>query len=248
MLKSEPTEQATDVTAVPLASPAQLAMLDDMPAADSRPVVVTKPTLKFERAAIKLGARVVCGVDEAGRGPLAGPVVVSAVILDHRRVPKGLNDSKLLTAAEREELYKEIMAKAIVSIAVMPPSVIARMNILQASLWGMRQAVLGLTIRADHVLVDGNMVPKDLPCAGQAIVGGDGKSVSIAAASIVAKVTRDRMCLIMDCEEPHFGFSSHKGYAAPQHLEALTAHGPGRHHRMDFAPCAQALRMKSAAA
>ena len=248
MPKSEPTEQATEVMAVSLASPTQLAMLDDMPAADSRPVVVTKPTLKFERAAIKLGARIVCGVDEAGRGPLAGPVVVSAVILDHRRVPKGLNDSKLLTAAEREELYKEIMAKAVVSITVMPPSVIARMNILQASLWGMRQAVLGLQIKADHVLVDGNMVPKDLPCAGQAIVGGDGKSVSIAAASIIAKVTRDRMCLIMDCEEPHFGFSSHKGYAAPQHLEALTAHGPGRHHRMDFAPCIQAQRMKSVAA
>ena len=248
MRKIDPTEQATEVTATPLASPAQLAMLDDMPAADSRSVVVTKPTLKFERAAIKLGATIVCGVDEAGRGPLAGPVVVSAVILDHRRVPKGLNDSKLLTAAEREELYKEIMAKAVVSIAVMPPSVIAQMNILQASLWGMRQAVLGLTVKVDHVLVDGNMVPKELPCAGQAIVGGDGKSVSIAAASIIAKVTRDRMCLIMDCEEPHFGFSSHKGYAAPQHLEALTAHGPGRHHRMDFAPCIQAQRMKSVAA
>jgi ribonuclease HII len=120
------------------------------------------------------------------------------------------------------------------------------MNILQASLYGMRQAVLGLTVRADHVLVDGNMVPKNLPCSGQAIVGGDGKSVSIAAASIVAKVTRDRMCQIMHCEEPQFGFDSHKGYAAPVHLKALTEHGPGRHHRMDYAPCIEAQRIKGA--
>jgi ribonuclease HII len=112
----------------------------------------------------------------------------------------------------------------------------------------MRKAVLGLQVKADHILVDGNKLPKDLPCPGEAIVGGDGRSVSIAAASIIAKVTRDRMCLIMDCEEPQFGFSSHKGYAAPQHLEALTTHGPGRHHRMDFAPCIQAQRMKTIAA
>jgi len=206
------------------------------------------PDLKFERAAIKRGAKFVCGVDEVGRGPLAGPVVVSAVILNHRRVPDGLNDSKVLTAAQREDLYEKIMATAIVSIVVAPPTIIAQLNILQASLWAMRKAVLGLQVKADHILVDGNKLPRDLPCPGEAIIGGDGRSVSIAAASIVAKVTRDRMCLIMDCEEPQFGFSSHKGYAAPQHLEALTTHGPGRHHRMDFAPCAQALRMKSAAA
>lgn len=235
-----------DVTLLPLASPAQLAMLEDMPS-DS-PVTISKPTLKFERAAIRRGAKFVCGVDEVGRGPLAGPVVVSAVILNHRKVPEGLNDSKVLTAAEREVLYEKIMASAIVSIAVAPPSIIAELNILQASLWAMRKAVLGLQVKADHILVDGNKLPKDLPCPGEAIVGGDGRSVSIAAASIVAKVTRDRMCLIMDCEEPQFGFSSHKGYAAPQHLEALTAHGPGRHHRMDFAPCIQAQRMKTIAA
>ena len=217
-----------------------------MPAESPIPVAPTLPTLKFERAAIKRGATIVCGVDEAGRGPLAGPVVVSAVVLNHRRVPAGLNDSKLLTAQDREELYEEIMAKAIVSIAVMPPNVIARMNILQASLHGMRQAVLGLKVKVDHVLVDGNMVPRHLPCAGQAIVGGDGKSVSIAAASIVAKVTRDRMCQIMHCEEPHYGFDSHKGYAAPVHLAALTEHGPGRHHRMDFAPCIEARRLRDA--
>jgi len=202
------------------------------------------PDMKFERAAIKRGATIVAGVDEAGRGPLAGPVVVSAVILHPRRVPQGLNDSKQLTAADREELYEEIMRKATVSVTVMPPAVIARMNILQASLWGMRQAVLGLTLRADHVLVDGNLVPKDMPCATQAIVSGDARSASIAAASIIAKVTRDRMCQIMHCEEPHFGFDSHKGYAAPVHLAALTEHGPGRHHRMDYAPCIAAQRLR----
>ena len=240
-------DTSADVTAMLLASAAPLAMLEDMPA-DSSAVVVTKPDLKFERRALRRGASVVCGVDEAGRGPLAGPVVVSAVILNTRRIPDGLNDSKQLTADEREALYERIMASALVSVAVAPPSVIFRMNILQASLWAMRQAVLALPVKADHVLVDGNMVPKHLPCPAEAIVGGDGRSVSIAAASIVAKVTRDRMCRIMDCEEPQFGFASHKGYSAPQHLEALVQHGPGRHHRMDFAPCIEAQRLKAAVA
>lgn len=212
------------------------------------PTPAPAPDLAFERAAIRRGARIVCGVDEAGRGPLAGPVVVSAVVLNHRRVPDGLNDSKVLTAAEREALYDKIMGSATVSIAVAPPAVIQRLNILQATLWAMRQAVLGLQLAPDHVLVDGNMLPRNLPCPGETIVGGDGRSVSIAAASIIAKVTRDRMCEIMHGEEPHYGFQSHKGYAAPVHLAALTEHGPGRHHRLDFAPCAQALRLKSEAA
>jgi ribonuclease HII len=211
--------------------------------ADS-PDIVQFPDLTFERAALKRGASIVAGVDEAGRGPLAGPVVVAAVILNPRRVPAGLNDSKKLTPEVREALYEKIVAVATVSIAMAPPSVIARLNILWATMWAMRQAVLGLAIAPDHVLVDGNLVPKDLPCVGQAVIGGDGRSVSIAAASIVAKVTRDRMCRIMDCEEPHFGFASHKGYSAPAHLAALTAHGPGRHHRLDFAPCAEAVRLR----
>ena len=197
---------------------------------------------------MRRGARVVCGVDEAGRGPLAGPVVVSAVILNHRRVPAGLNDSKQLTALQREALYDKIMLVATVSIVVAPPAAIQRLNILQATLWAMRQAVLGLGVAPDHVLIDGNILPKELPCPAEAIVGGDGRSVSIAAASIIAKVTRDRMCQIMHGEEPHYGFDSHKGYAAPVHLAALSEHGPGRHHRMAFAPCAEALRMKLAAA
>jgi ribonuclease HII len=202
------------------------------------------PDLALERAAIRRGAGVVAGVDEAGRGPLAGPVVVAAVILNPRRVPAGLDDSKKLTPEVREAFYEKLLTVATVSVAVAPPAVIARLNILWATMWAMRQAVLGLALTPDHVLIDGNMLPKDLPCGAEAVIGGDGRSVSIAAASIVAKVTRDRMCRIMDCEEPHFGFASHKGYSAPLHLAALVEHGPGRHHRLGFAPCAEALRLR----
>jgi ribonuclease HII len=204
------------------------------------------PDYAFEFAARSRGARQVCGVDEAGRGPLAGPVVVSAVILQPHDVPGGLNDSKLLTSDARAELYEHILASAVVSVAIAPPSLIARLNILWATMWAMRQAVLGLAVAADHILIDGNRLPADLPASAEAIVGGDGRSVSIAAASIVAKVTRDRMCEIMHCDEPHYGFASHKGYSAPAHLRALTEHGPGRHHRMGFAPCAEAARLRLA--
>lgn len=202
------------------------------------------PDLSFEDAAFAGGARRVCGVDEAGRGPLAGPVVVAAVVLDRERVPHGLDDSKALTARQRELLYEQVVTTAAVSITIAPPRLIAELNILGATMWAMRQAVLGLAQRPDHVLIDGNRLPKGLPCPAEAIVSGDARSASIAAASIVAKVTRDRMCLVMDGEEPHFGFSSHKGYGAPAHLSALGAHGPGRHHRLDFAPCAEALRLR----
>jgi ribonuclease HII len=198
------------------------------------------PNLFYERAAIALGARIVAGVDEAGRGPLAGPVVVSAVILDHANVPAGLDDSKKLTEKRREELFSQIMASAHVSVVTAPPSIIARLNIRGATLWAMRLAVLSLSTRPDHVLVDGRDIPPRLPVPGQALIGGDGLSVSIAAASIVAKVSRDRMCAVMHNDAPHFGFASHKGYGAPKHLEALTATGPCRHHRMDFAPVAAA--------
>lgn len=222
-------------------------MLSGM-ATDSPDNAVDVPDLKFERRAIKRGASVVAGVDEAGRGPLAGPVVVSAVVLNPRKVPKGLNDSKKLDAGERDALYEKIMGSALaVSVVMAPPLIIERLNILWATMWAMRQAVLTLSLTPDHVLIDGNRAPKDMPCPTETIIGGDARSVSIAAASIIAKVTRDRMCAVMDCEEPHFGFASHKGYSAPQHLEALQLHGPGRHHRMDFAPCAEALRLKSVA-
>jgi ribonuclease HII len=213
-----------------------------VPSPDSPPLPC--PDLRLEKRAVRKGATIVAGVDEVGRGPLAGPVVVAAVILNRRRIPNGLNDSKVLTAETREALYEEIMASATVSVVAAPTAIIAELNILHASLWAMRRAVLGLPVAPDHVLVDGNIVPTGLPCRGEAVVGGDGRSLSIAAASIVAKVTRDRMCAVMHCEEPHFGFDSHKGYSAPVHFAALDLHGPGRYHRMDFAPCIEAAERK----
>jgi ribonuclease HII len=210
--------------------------------------VLPPPDLKFERRAVRRGAKIVAGVDEAGRGPLAGPVVVSAVILNPRRIPDGINDSKQLTRDVREAIFEELMRKATVAIVVAPPAVIYERNILHATLWAMRQAVMSLPVRPDHVLIDGNIVPKELPCGGEAVVSGDARSLSIAAASIVAKVTRDRMCQIMHGEEPDYGFASHKGYSTPEHLTALSALGPGRHHRMDFAPCIEAARVRTSGA
>jgi len=205
---------------------------------DSPPL--PSPTLRFEKRAVRHGASIVAGVDEVGRGPLAGPVVVAAVILNRRKIPDGLNDSKVLTPDVRAALYDEILASATVSVVAAPTSIIAELNILHASLWAMRRAVMGLSVTPDHLLVDGNIVPRGLPCKGEAVIGGDRLSLSIAAASIVAKVTRDRMCEIMHCEEPHYGFASHKGYSASAHFRALETHGPGHYHRMDFAPCAEA--------
>ena len=190
------------------------------------------------------GAQFVAGVDEAGRGPLAGPVVVAAVVLDHARVPKGINDSKQLSEEEREALFPLILAAGTVSVVAAPPSVIASLNILGATMWAMRRAVLGLPFRPDHVLVDGNRLPPRLPVPATALIGGDALSLSIAAASIVAKVTRDRMCRTMHIDAPGFGFAGHKGYATPEHLGALRTHGPCRHHRMDFAPCAEAATLR----
>lgn len=206
--------------------------------ADSQPLPA--PDLFFEKRAVRRGATIVAGVDEVGRGPLAGPVVVAAVVLNRRRIPEGIRDSKLLTANARGAIYEQLMATANVSVVTAPPAVIAEINILHASLWAMRQAVLGLSLAPDHVLVDGNVVPSGMPCKTEAVVDGDACSLSIAAASIVAKVTRDRMCAIMHCEEPHYGFDGHKGYSAAAHFRALEAHGPGRYHRMDFAPCIEA--------
>ena len=199
--------------------------------------IQTEPDYTHELAAQARGARIVAGVDEAGRGPLAGPVVVSAVVLDPNNIPTGLNDSKKLSEEQREALFELIVVSgAIVSVVVAPPAIIASRNIRGATLWAMSQAVRGLSVAADRALIDGRDIPPGLPCEGIALIGGDGRSVSIAAASIVAKVTRDRMCRIMDCDAPHFGFSAHKGYGTPQHLRALTDHGPCRHHREEFAP------------
>jgi ribonuclease HII len=203
-------------------------------------IIQTEPDYSHELALKARGARVIAGVDEAGRGPLAGPVVVSAVILDPDNIPPGLNDSKKLSEEQREALFELIVASAMVSVVVAPPSIILSHNIRGATLWAMARAAGSLSVVPDRVLIDGRDVPMGLPCEGLALVGGDGRSVSIAAASIVAKVTRDRMCRIMDCDAPHFGFAGHKGYSTPQHMKALVDHGPCRHHREEFAPVAAA--------
>jgi ribonuclease HII len=193
------------------------------------------PTDRHEKRARKAGARFVCGVDEAGRGPLAGPVVAAAVVFAGR-APKGLDDSKRLDRASREALYERILAAGDVSVVVASRARVDRMNILRASLWAMSRAVAGLALAPDHVLVDGNILPPGLPCPAEAIVGGDGLSVSIAAASIVAKVTRDRLMEAVGRSFPGYGFERHMGYATPEHFEALERHGPCPHHRQSFAP------------
>ena len=177
----------------------------------------------------------IAGVDEAGRGPLAGPVVAAAVVLDPRRIPKGMDDSKRLTAERREELFEEICATASFAVAFGSPARIDRDNILRASLWALKRAVQALPELPRHVFVDGRD-KLDIACDCDAVIGGDGLVLSIAAASIIAKVTRDRlMCaLAQDC--PGYGFEQHKGYAVPEHLEALNRLGPSAHHRRFFAP------------
>ena len=183
----------------------------------------------------------VAGVDEAGRGPLAGPVVAAAVILDELQPVRGLADSKALTAARRERLYHEICAKALcVCIAEASAEEIDRLNILQATLLAMQRAVQGLRLAPKQVLVDGNRVPA-LTMPVQAIVGGDATVAAISAASILAKVHRDRLCLELHARFPGYGFDGHKGYPTPEHLAALQRHGACAAHRRSFAPVRLAI-------
>jgi ribonuclease HII len=209
--------------------------MDAVAEPDSPEVAPEPPTDRYEKRAKRRGAKAVAGVDEAGRGPLAGPVVTAAVIFYHG-FPDGLDDSKRLTLLQRERLYELIIDKGIVSVAVASRARIDRMNILRASLWAMTRAVAGLSRQPDHVLVDGNMLPPNLACTAEAIIGGDGLSVSIAAASIVAKVTRDRLMANVGRAFPDYGFEDHKGYSTPDHFAALRVHGPCPHHRRSFAP------------
>jgi len=183
----------------------------------------------------------IAGVDEAGRGPLAGPVVAAAVILDDLKPIRGINDSKLLTPLKREKLYDEIRAKALCcSVAEASVAEIDEINILQATMLAMRRAVEGLRLKPAQVLVDGNRLPV-INILAQAIVDGDAKVKSIAAASILAKVHRDRLCLELHARHPQYGFDAHKGYATPEHLEALRRHGACEHHRRSFAPVREVL-------
>lgn len=184
----------------------------------------------------------VAGVDEAGRGPLAGPVVAAAVILDDLHPIVGLADSKKLTALRREKLYDEIRAKALCcSIAEASVEEIDRLNILQATLLAMRRAVEGLRLKPAKVLVDGNRLPV-LDVLAEAIVKGDATVPAISAASILAKVHRDRWCAEYDREFPQYGFAAHKGYGTAEHLAALRAHGACPQHRKTFAPVTEVLR------
>ena len=197
------------------------------------------PDFSIERKAMRKGARLVCGIDEAGRGPWAGPVVAAAVVLDPKSIPHGLNDSKKLSEARREALFEPIMASARVGIGIAEVDRIDRDNILQATLWAMAQAldqIEGVAL----ALVDGNRAPA-LPCPVQTIVEGDAKSLSIAAASIIAKVTRDRIMVGHDQAYPGYGFARHKGYGTALHQEALRRHGVTPLHRTSFAPIAALL-------
>jgi len=183
----------------------------------------------------------IAGVDEAGRGPLAGPVVAAAVILDDLQPIKGLNDSKVLTARARDRLFDEIHAKALCfCIAQASVEEIDQLNILHATMLAMRRAVEGLRLRPHKVLVDGNRIPT-LRIAAEAIVKGDAKVKAISAASILAKVHRDRLCLQLHELHPQYGFDGHKGYPTPAHLSALREHGACPEHRRSFAPVRDVL-------
>ena len=194
------------------------------------------PDFSLERSARRRGLWPVAGTDEAGRGPLAGPVVAAAVVLDPKNIPDGLHDSKKLSAARREFLFAQILSSATVSIAASAARHIDGSDIRKASLDAMRRAVCGLSVAPMLVLADGRDVPDGLPCTGQAIIRGDGRSLSIAAASIVAKVMRDRMMSRAGEVYPAYGFGVHAGYGTEIHRTAITIHGPCPLHRMTFRP------------
>jgi ribonuclease HII len=199
------------------------------------------PHYIYESRLLKTLVGPICGVDEAGRGPLAGPVVAAAVILERGRIPKGLNDSKQLDEEEREELFPRIMEMA-VAVGVGEASVgeIDLVNIRQATHFAMARAVRALSVAAQFALVDGNDAPA-LPCKCETLVKGDGRSVSIAAASIIAKVTRDRLMIRLHDEHPAYNWRSNKGYGTPDHYSGLKLHGVTVHHRRSFAPVREIL-------
>jgi ribonuclease HII len=202
----------------------------------------SKKFLKAEQAPLTWGVNgLLAGVDEAGRGPLAGPVVAAAVILDDRHPIRGLADSKTLTALRRERLNDQILDKALCcSIAQASVEEIDTLNILQATMLAMRRAVEGLRLKPAKVLVDGNRLPR-LDVLAEAVVKGDARIQAISAASIIAKVYRDRLCAQWHEEFPNYGFARHKGYGTAEHLEALQQHGACIHHRRSFAPVAAVM-------
>jgi ribonuclease HII len=200
---------------------------------------MTQPDFRVERNLLERGIWPVAGIDEAGRGPLAGPVAAAAVILDPRKLPRGLNDSKRLTHRERERLYAEIMSHAIaVAFAFASSAEIDQINIRQATFSAMRRALFALAFAPRHILIDGNDLPPGLGVPAETIVKGDAAISSIAAASIVAKVTRDRLMRRLCSLYPAYRFSEHFGYGTPAHLAAIALHGPCPFHRLSFRPFA----------
>src|SRR6202050_1311674 len=206
---------------------------------------VARPTFRRERSSLKRGVWPVAGCDEAGRGPLAGPVVAAAVILNPDDVPRGLDDSKRLTPERREVLYARICARAHVAVALAPPWRIDRDNILRASLWALARAVLALPVKPRLVFVDGRD-RIDVACDCEAVIGGDGVVASIAAGSVVHKGTRDALMAAMGAAHPGCGFGRPNGYRAPGHCSALDRLGPTVHPRRSFSPVALALGASAA--
>jgi ribonuclease HII len=207
-----------------------------------RTAALTRPDFSFERHLRSTGETLVAGIDEAGRGPLAGPVTAAAVILHESYHDVPLDDSKRLCAGEREEFYLRLTSDAAVvwACVIVEVEEIDRLNILRASHEAMRRAVLALAQRPSHVLIDGLPV-RPFPIPQTALVQGDSRSLSIAAASIIAKVTRDRWMAEADARYPQYGFAKHKGYATPEHFATLFAHGPCPIHRRSFEPVAQTV-------
>ncbi len=196
----------------------------------------TQPDFSLERIALNGAAMRVAGVDEVGRGPLAGPVTAAAVVLDPNNIPNGLNDSKKLSAKRREALAAELMQVADVSIAHATVEEIDTHNILRASHIAMVRAIEGLACAPDHLLIDGNLIPRGLQISSEAVVKGDARSVSIAAASIVAKITRDKIMMDLAQQFPGYGWETNAGYPSKSHKEALQILGVTPHHRRSFKP------------
>lgn len=194
------------------------------------------PDFQFETAAFARGATRIAGVDEVGRGPLAGPVTAAAVVLDPERIPEGLNDSKALSAKRREALFTAILEMAEVSIAHASVAEIDEINILRASHLAMERALAGLSPAPDHALIDGNLLPRGLTLSAEPVIKGDARSLSIAAASIVAKVTRDRIMVDLAQQHPGYGWESNAGYPSKSHILALQNLGVTPHHRRSFRP------------
>lgn len=193
------------------------------------------PDLELENLAIADGFKAVCGVDEAGRGPLCGPVCAAAVILDPNTEIQGVNDSKKLSEKKREALFDVIKEKALAySVAFATVEEIEEYNILEATFLAMNRAIEGLNIKADYALIDGNRIPRNIKIPCETVVKGDAKSLSIAAASILAKVSRDRLLLEYDKQYPQYNFAKHKGYGTKEHIEAIKKYGPCQIHRASF--------------